>query len=178
MKDILYDLEEIQGKLQENFTQQWALEEQTQVELPEAPSSSSCSLPDQSHLAPKRFLHLLDRPSSVQTLTLGASPIIWRCPQITGQWLYLTFHTPDPGVLRGLPPAKPYVSRPSLLGSSIGKWTLSIVATGQLGWPCGGMKKSQILGRTTDSWCIEWERDQPAVCMVHSQGNCLRLTQT
>ena len=46
MKDILYDLEEIQGKLQENFTQQWALEEQTQVELLEVPSSSSCSLPD------------------------------------------------------------------------------------------------------------------------------------
>lgn len=54
MKDILYDVEEIQGKLQENFTQQGALEEQMEVELPEAPSSSSCLLPDQRHLAPKR----------------------------------------------------------------------------------------------------------------------------
>ena len=54
MKDILYDLEEIQGKLQESFTQQGTLEEQMEVELPEAPSSSSCSLPYKCHLAPKR----------------------------------------------------------------------------------------------------------------------------
>ena len=33
MKDILHDLEEIQEKLRENFTQKGALEEQTQGEL-------------------------------------------------------------------------------------------------------------------------------------------------
>ena len=33
MKDILHDLEEIQEKLRENFTQKVALEEQTQGEL-------------------------------------------------------------------------------------------------------------------------------------------------
>ncbi|XP_064351970.1 mitochondrial Rho GTPase 1 isoform X1 [Camelus dromedarius] len=57
MGDILRDLEEIQEKLRENFTWKEALEEQMQdslVELPEAPSSSSCPLPVQSHLAPKR----------------------------------------------------------------------------------------------------------------------------
>ncbi|XP_062071423.1 E3 ubiquitin-protein ligase RNF135 isoform X3 [Lepus europaeus] len=54
MGDVLRGLEEIQEKLRESFTWKEAPEEHTRVEVPEAPSTSACPLPNQNCPAPKR----------------------------------------------------------------------------------------------------------------------------
>nr|KAF6416994.1 ring finger protein 135 [Molossus molossus] len=51
VRDILHNLEDIRGKLQDRFAGKEPLEEQRQVKLPKGLSSSSGPLTDQDHLA-------------------------------------------------------------------------------------------------------------------------------
>ncbi|XP_027373020.1 E3 ubiquitin-protein ligase RNF135 isoform X3 [Bos indicus x Bos taurus] len=167
MKDILHDLEDIQEKLRENFTQKGALEEQTQVELPEVPSSSSRPLPDQSRFAPKKassFARWAISPTfdleslscnlkvsvDLRTVTVSDFPMLYA-------WSPERFASSQALCSQALSSGQHYWEVDTQRCSH---WAVGVASR--------GMKRDQILGRTTDSWCVEWKgaSQLSAWCMV------------
>nr|XP_012593145.1 E3 ubiquitin-protein ligase RNF135 isoform X2 [Microcebus murinus] len=156
MRDVLHDLEVIQEKLRENLTWKEASEERTQVELPEAPSSSSRPLPNQSLPAPKRasqFAPWAINPTfDLQTLSCSLE-VSKDCHIVT------VSHRPQ-----SYPWSRERFSTSQVLCSqalSSGQqyWEVdtrhcSHWAVGVASW---GMSRDRILGRTTDSCCVEWK---------------------
>ncbi|XP_034883679.1 E3 ubiquitin-protein ligase RNF135 isoform X1 [Mirounga angustirostris] len=153
-RDILHDLEEIQKKLQKNFTWKEAFEEQPQV--PEAPYSSSCPLPDQSHPAPKRASRFaqwaicptFDLRSHSYTLEVskdGRAVTVSRCPQ-THLGSHERFVTCQALCSQAFSSGQQYWE--------VDTQHCSHWAVGVASW---GMKRTQILGRTRDSYCVEWK---------------------
>nr|XP_005896752.1 PREDICTED: E3 ubiquitin-protein ligase RNF135 [Bos mutus] len=167
MKDILHDLEEIQEKLRENFTQKGALEEQTQVELPEVPSSSSCPLPDQSRFAPKKtssFARWAISPTfDLESLSCNLKVSVDRRTVTVSDFPMLYAWSPER-----------FASSQALCSQALSSgqhyWEVDTQRCSH--WAVGvasrGMKRDQILGRTTDSWCVEWKgaSQLSAWCMV------------
>ncbi|XP_023038614.1 E3 ubiquitin-protein ligase RNF135 isoform X1 [Piliocolobus tephrosceles] len=156
IRDILRDLEEIQKKLRENVTRKEASEAQTQGELPEAPSSSSCPLPDQSHLAPKRASQFaqwaihptfnlkslscsLEVSTDSRTVTVShrLQPYRWSCER---------FSTSQVLCSQALFSGKHYWE--------VDTRNCSHWAVGVASWE---MSRDQVLGRTMDSCCVEWK---------------------
>nr|KAF6416995.1 ring finger protein 135 [Molossus molossus] len=78
VRDILHNLEDIRGKLQDRFAGKEPLEEQRQVKLPKGLSSSSGPLTDQDHLA-SRFAQ---RDSYQQRQSLAAASGRSSCPTL------------------------------------------------------------------------------------------------
>lgn len=155
-RDILHDLEEIQKKLQENFTWKESLKEQMQVELQETPHSSSCPLPDQSHPAPKRAsrfaqwamsptFDLRSHSCSLEVSEDGRAVTVSHCAQ-THLWSHERFVTCQALCSQAFSSGQHYWEVDTRRCSH---WAVGVAS--------GGMKRTQILGRTTDSCCVEWK---------------------
>ncbi|XP_055257351.1 E3 ubiquitin-protein ligase RNF135 isoform X2 [Moschus berezovskii] len=167
MKEILHDLEEIQEKLRENFTQKGTLEEQIQVELPEVPSSSSCPLPDQSRFAPKKASSFA-RWAISPTFELGSLSCNLKVSMDRR-----TVTVSDFPMLYPWSPER-FASSQALCSQALSSgqhyWEVDTQRCSH--WAVGvasrGMKRDQILGRTMDSWCVEWKgtSELSAWCMV------------
>lgn len=156
VSDILHDLEEILGKLRENFTWKEALDSQTRVEVLEAPSSSSCPLPDQSRPTPKRasrFAQWAISPTfDLRSLScsLGVSQ---DCRTVTVShdsqsypWSHERFATCQVLCSQAFSSGHQYWE--------VDTQHCSHWAVGVASW---GMSRDHILGRTKDSWCVEWK---------------------
>uniref|UniRef100_A0A8D1I9C7 E3 ubiquitin-protein ligase RNF135 n=1 Tax=Sus scrofa TaxID=9823 RepID=A0A8D1I9C7_PIG len=155
MRDILHDLKKIQGKLQENFTWKGALEEQKQVDITEALSSSSSLLPDQSHLVPKRASSFAQWAIS-PTFDLGSLSCSLEVSE--DHRTVTVSHYPQ-----SYPWSPERFASCQVLGSqgfSSGQRYWEVDTQRCSHWAVGvasrGMRRDQILGRTSDSWCVEW----------------------
>ncbi|XP_058416314.1 E3 ubiquitin-protein ligase RNF135 isoform X1 [Diceros bicornis minor] len=155
-RDILHDLEEIQQKLQESFKWKAVLEEQTQVELLEAPSSSSCPLPGQSHPAPNgasRFAQWAISPTfdmrslscSLEISEDHRTVTVSHCLQ-SYSWSRERFSTCQVLCSQAFSSGHQYWE--------VDTQHCSHWAVGVASW---GMSRDHILGRTKDSWCVEWK---------------------
>ncbi|KAM4823827.1 E3 ubiquitin-protein ligase RNF135 isoform X1 [Urocitellus parryii] len=155
MGEILHDLEEIQKNLQENFT--WKAtppEEQTQVEFPKALSSSS--LPDQSCPQPRRtsrFAQWIVSP----TFDLGSLSCILKVSEDHRTVTVSQFRQPYPWSQERFSTSQVLCSQ--ALSSGRHYWEVDTKccnnwAVGVASW---GMSRDRMLGRTADSWCIEWK---------------------
>lgn len=151
MKDILHDLEEIQEKLQENFTWKEALEQRE-----EPPPSSAHPLPDQSCPAPKKASWFdqwaisptfdlrslscsLEVSKDCQTVTVCHYPQAY-------PWNWERFVTCQVLCSQAFSSGQQYWE--------VDTQNCSHWAVGVASW---GMSRDQILGRTRDSWCVEWK---------------------
>ncbi|XP_074176756.1 E3 ubiquitin-protein ligase RNF135 isoform X2 [Rhinolophus sinicus] len=153
MKDILHDLEEIRKKLRENFTGKEPLEEQRQVKLPDASSSSSCPMPDQSDPTLKRTSQWAISPTfdmrslscslevseNYQTVTVAHFPQLY-------PWSHERFVTCQVLCSQAFSSGKTYWEVDT---QHCSHWAIGVAS-----W---GMSRDQILGRTRDSWCVEWK---------------------
>ncbi|XP_049714976.1 E3 ubiquitin-protein ligase RNF135 [Elephas maximus indicus] len=155
MRDVLHALEEIQEKLRENFTWKEAFEKQTQVELLETPSTSSRPLPDQNHPAPRkasRFAQWAIHPTfdlrslscslevseDLRTVTVSHWPQSY-------PWSRERFKACQVLCSQALSSGQHYWE--------VDTQQCSHWAVGVASWE---MNRDQILGRTRDSWCVEW----------------------
>ncbi|XP_065765356.1 E3 ubiquitin-protein ligase RNF135 isoform X1 [Muntiacus reevesi] len=167
MKAILHDLEEIQEKLRENFTQKGALEEQTQVELPEVPSSSSCPPPEQSRLAPKKassFARWAISPTfELESLSCNLVVSTDLRTVTVSDFPKLNSWSPE-----RFAPSQALCSQALSSGQHYWEVDTQCCSHWAVGVASRGMKRDQILGRTTDSWCVEWKGTSKlsAWCMV------------
>ncbi|XP_032313573.1 E3 ubiquitin-protein ligase RNF135 isoform X1 [Camelus ferus] len=159
MGDILRDLEEIQEKLRENFTWKEALEEQMQdslVELPEAPSSSSCPLPVQSHLAPKRTSSFAQWAIS-PTFDLGSLSCSLEVSEDHRTVTVSHYPQPYPWSHERFASCQALCSQALSSGRQYWEVDTQHCSHWAVGVASQGMRRDQILGRTRDSWCVEWK---------------------
>ncbi|XP_036197496.1 E3 ubiquitin-protein ligase RNF135 isoform X3 [Myotis myotis] len=152
MRDILHDLEDIRGKLQENLTGKEPPEEQRQVKLPEGLSSSSCPRTDQSLLA-SRFVQWAVSP----TFDLGSLPYslelsedrrkvtVSHIPQLYA-WSHDRFTICQVLCSQAFSSGQQYWEVDT---QQCSHWAIGVAS-----W---GMSRDQMLGRTRDSWCVEWK---------------------
>ncbi|EFB26160.1 hypothetical protein PANDA_000152, partial [Ailuropoda melanoleuca] len=158
-RDILHDLEEIRKKLQENFTWKEALEEQQPVELQEAPYSSSCPLPDQGHPAPERAsrfaqwaisptFDLRSHSCSLEVSEDCRVVTVSHCPQ-THLWNHERFVNCQVLCSQAFSSGKQYWEVDT---QHCNHWAVGVAS-----WE---MKRTQIIGRTRDSCCVEWKTSQ------------------
>ncbi|VFV29971.1 e3 ubiquitin-protein ligase [Lynx pardinus] len=156
LRDILHDLEEIREKLRENLTWKEALEEQPQVELQEGPSSSACPLSDHSHPAPTRTSRFaqwavsptFDLRSHCCSLEVSEDcrvVTVSRCPQ-THLWSHERFVTCQVLCSQAFSSGQQYWEVDT---QHCNNWAVGVAS-----W---GMRRNQTLGRTEDSWCVEWK---------------------
>ncbi|XP_008583739.1 PREDICTED: E3 ubiquitin-protein ligase RNF135 [Galeopterus variegatus] len=156
IRDVLHNLEAIREKLQENFTLKEAPEEQTQVKLLKAPSSSSCPLPDQSPTAPKRtsrFAQWAINPTFDLGSLACSLEVSEDCQRVT------VSHYPQPYQWSRDRFSTSQVLCSQALSSGQQYWEVdtrycSHWAVGVASW---GMSRDFILGRTIDSSCVEWK---------------------
>ncbi|XP_062965423.1 E3 ubiquitin-protein ligase RNF135 isoform X2 [Cynocephalus volans] len=156
IRDVLHHLETIREKLQENFTLKEAPEEQTQVKLLKAPSSSSCPLPDQSPTAPKRtsqFAQWAINPTFDLGSLACSLEVSEDCRRVT------VSHYPQPYQWSRDRFSTSQVLCSQALSSGQQYWEVdtrycSHWAVGVASW---GMSRDFILGRTIDSSCVEWK---------------------
>ncbi|XP_011358321.1 E3 ubiquitin-protein ligase RNF135 isoform X2 [Pteropus vampyrus] len=156
MRDILHDLEEIQEKLRENFTEKEPLEEKRQVKLSKAPSSSSCPLVDQSQPASKQVSRFAQWAVSLtfDLRSLSCSlKVSEDCQTVTVShfsrfypWSHERFATCQVLCSQAFSSGQKYWE--------VDTQNCSHWAVGVASW---GMSRDQILGRTRDSWCVEWK---------------------
>ncbi|XP_077605771.1 E3 ubiquitin-protein ligase RNF135 [Crocuta crocuta] len=156
MRDILHDLEEIREKLRANLMWKDALEEPVQVELQEAPSSSSHPLPDRSHRAPTRTsrfaqwaisptFDLRSHSCSLEVSEDRRVVTVSRCPQ-THLWSHERFVTCQVLCSQAFSSGQQYWEVDT---EHCSHWAVGVAS-----W---GMRRNQTLGRTGDSWCVEWK---------------------
>ncbi|EHB13289.1 RING finger protein 135 [Heterocephalus glaber] len=152
MRKILRDLEEIQEKLHGNFSWKEAPEAQTQ----EAPSSSSCPRPDQSCLEHKRtsqFAQWAITPTfDLRSLSCSLE-VSKDCRSVTvchGQqnypWSPQRFSASQVLCSQALSSGRQYWEVDTQYCND---WAVGVAS-----WT---MARNQMLGRTMDSWCIEWK---------------------
>ncbi|XP_062071421.1 E3 ubiquitin-protein ligase RNF135 isoform X1 [Lepus europaeus] len=156
MGDVLRGLEEIQEKLRESFTWKEAPEEHTRVEVPEAPSTSACPLPNQNCPAPKRASRFAQWAISPTFDLRSVSHSLWVSED---QRTVTVSHHPQsyPWSRERFSISQVFCSQ--ALSSGRQYWEVdtkscSHWAVGVASW---GMSRDRILGRTTDSWCVEWK---------------------
>ncbi|XP_033618984.1 LOW QUALITY PROTEIN: E3 ubiquitin-protein ligase RNF135 [Fukomys damarensis] len=152
MREILHDLEKIQEKLLGNCSWKEALDVQT----PEAPSSSSCPRPDQSCLEPKRTSYFAQW-AITPTFDLGSLScsleVSKDCRTVTvshGQqnypWSPQRFSASQVLCSQALSSGRQYWEVDTQYCND---WAIGVAS-----WT---MARNQMLGRTMDSWCIEWK---------------------
>ncbi|KAM6174605.1 E3 ubiquitin-protein ligase RNF135 [Erethizon dorsatum] len=156
VKAILHDLEEIQEKLKGNFSWKEAPEEQTQVELPEAVSSSSCLQPDRSWPASKRasqFAQWAITPTfDLRSLSCSLE-VSKDCRTVTVSHCQQNY----PWSPQRFSASQVFCSQ--ALSSGRHYWEVDTQycndwAVGVASWT---MARDRMLGRTMDSWCVEWK---------------------
>ncbi|XP_006891125.1 PREDICTED: E3 ubiquitin-protein ligase RNF135 [Elephantulus edwardii] len=150
--DVLHALEEIQEKLQKNFMGEKALNEQTQVELPETPSTSSGPLSNSAPRKASQFAHgsnkltfdLSSLSCSLELSEDGCTVTVSHWPQFY-PWSRERFETCQvlcsPGLSYGQCSWKVDTQHCSYWAVGVASWRMS---------------RDKILGRTEDSWCVEW----------------------
>uniref|UniRef100_A0A8I3WVX4 Ring finger protein 135 n=1 Tax=Callithrix jacchus TaxID=9483 RepID=A0A8I3WVX4_CALJA len=155
IKDILHDLEEIQEKLRENFSWKEAPEAPTQREHLEAQSSSSCPMSDQSP-ALRRASHFAQWAIN-PTFNLKSLS----CSLEVSRDFHTVTVSPRPQPYRGSCErfSTSQVLCSQALSSGKHYWEVdtrncSHWAVGVASWE---MSRDQVLGRTTDSCCVEWK---------------------
>lgn len=152
MRDILHDLEDIRRKLRENFTGKERLEEQRQVKLPEGLSSSSCPPTGQGPLA-SRFAQWAISPTfelkslscSLEVSQDRRKVTVSHIPQLYS-WSRDRFTTCQVLCAQAFSSGQKYWEVDTRHCSH---WAIGVAS-----W---GMSRDQILGRTRDSWCVEWK---------------------
>lgn len=152
MRDILHDLEDIRGKLQENFTGKEPPEEQRQVKLPEGLSSSSCPRTDQSLLA-SRFVQWAVSPTfdlgslscSLELSEDRRKVTVSHIPQLYA-WSHDRFTICQVLCSQAFSSGQQYWEVDT---QQCSHWAIGVAS-----W---GMSRDQMLGRTRDSWCVEWK---------------------
>ncbi|KAM5215777.1 E3 ubiquitin-protein ligase RNF135 isoform 3-T3 [Hipposideros larvatus] len=153
MKDILHDLEDIQKKLQGYFTGKEPLEEQRQVKLLEASSSSSCPVPDQSHPAPKRASQWATSLTfDLRSLSCSLE-VSENCRKVTVSH----FSQPYPWSPERFTTCQVLCSQAFSSGKNYWEVDTQHCSDWAVGVASWGMSRDQILGRTRDSWCVEWK---------------------
>ncbi|CAO2644464.1 E3 ubiquitin-protein ligase RNF135 [Lemmus lemmus] len=152
IREILHNLEEIQEKLQGGVTWKEASREQ----VPETPSSSLCLPPDQRCPVPRKASQFalraisptfdlrslscnLEVSNSCRTVTVS------RCPQ-PYSWRPERFLISQVLCSQALSSGQKYWEVDT---RNCNHWAVGVAS-----W---GMKRDQMLGRTMDSWCIEWK---------------------
>ncbi|XP_004454945.1 E3 ubiquitin-protein ligase RNF135 [Dasypus novemcinctus] len=156
MRDILRALEGVQEKLQEKFPWKEAPEEQTQVELLEAPSSSSSPLPNQSHPAPRRVSQFAQW-AIIPTFDLES---LSRSLEISkdGQTVTVVqFQQPYPWSRQRFSTCQVLCSQALSSGKKYWEVDTQYCSHWAVGVASCKMSRDQILGRTRDSWCVEWK---------------------
>ncbi|XP_070249593.1 E3 ubiquitin-protein ligase RNF135 isoform X2 [Myotis yumanensis] len=152
MRDILHDLEDIRRKLQENFPGKEPPEEQRQVKLPGGLSSSSCPQTDQSLLA-SRFVQWAVSP----TFDPRSLPVSL---ELSEDRRKVTV-TPIPQVYDGSHTRFTICQVLCSQAFSSGQQYWEVDTQQCSHWAIGvaswGMSRNQMLGRTRDSWCVEWK---------------------
>ncbi|XP_057631402.1 E3 ubiquitin-protein ligase RNF135 [Chionomys nivalis] len=152
IREILHNLEEIQEKLQGGVTWKEAPGEQ----VPEMPSSSLCLPPVQRCPVPRKASQFalraisptfdlrslscnLEVSNSCRTVTVS------RCPQ-PYSWSPERFLISQVLCSQALSSGQNYWEVDT---RNCNHWAVGVAS-----W---GMKRDQMLGRTMDSWCIEWK---------------------
>ncbi|XP_023595419.1 E3 ubiquitin-protein ligase RNF135 isoform X1 [Trichechus manatus latirostris] len=154
-RDVLLALEEIQEKLRENFMWKEAVEKQTREELLETPSTSSCPLPDQNHSVPKKTSRFAQRAISptfdLRSLSCSLevsedhrTVTVSHWPQ-SYPWSHERFKACQVLCSQAFSSGQQYWE--------VDTQHCSHWAVGVASWE---MSRDQILGRTRDSWCVEW----------------------
>ncbi|KAM5273460.1 E3 ubiquitin-protein ligase RNF135 [Ctenodactylus gundi] len=156
MRDILHNLEEIQEKLRRNFSQKEAQEERMKVEFLKAPSSSSCPLPNLNCPAPRRASRFTQW-AVVPTFDVGSLAcnleVSEDCRTVTVSYC----RQPYPWSKERFSSSQVLCSQAFTSGQQyweVDTWYCDSWAVGVASW---GMSRNQLLGRTKDSWCIEWK---------------------
>ncbi|XP_040856395.1 E3 ubiquitin-protein ligase RNF135 isoform X1 [Ochotona curzoniae] len=159
MSNILRNLGEIQEKLRENFMRKEAAEEQmcgSSAEDPAAPSPFSCPTPDQNCPASNRVSRFAQwaisptfdlRSASLylqvsedqRTVTVSRHPLSysWSCERFSVSQIFCS---------QALSLGRQYWEVDT---NSCSHWAVGVAS-----WE---MNRGQILGRTKDSWCLEWK---------------------
>ncbi|EPQ14790.1 E3 ubiquitin-protein ligase RNF135 [Myotis brandtii] len=152
MRDILHDLEDIRRKLQENFTGKEPPKEQRQVKLPEGLSSSSCPQTYQSVLA-SRFVQWAVSPTfdprslpvSLELSEDRRKVTVTPVPQIY-VWSHTRFTICQVLCSQAFSSGQQYWEVDT---QQCSHWAIGVAS-----W---GMSRNKMLGRTRDSWCVEWK---------------------
>ncbi|XP_028722785.1 E3 ubiquitin-protein ligase RNF135 [Peromyscus leucopus] len=152
IREILHNLKEIQEKLQGSVPRTDAPGEQVQ----EMPSSSVCLLPDQRSPEPRKAsqfaLYAISPTFDLGSLSCSLE-VSNSCRTVTVSRCLQTY---------GWSPERFLISQvlcSEALSSGQKYWEVDTRncnhwAVGVASW---GMKRDQMLGRTMDSWCIEWK---------------------
>ncbi|XP_042546974.1 E3 ubiquitin-protein ligase RNF135 isoform X2 [Dipodomys spectabilis] len=156
MRDSLQDLKEIQEKLQRTLTWNEVSEEQTQVDVLAVPSSSICPLFAQSFPATRRasrFAQWAIYPSFDLRSLSSNLEVSTDCRTVT------VSHWPHSYPWRPERFSSSQVLCSQALSSGQQYWEVdtsscSHWAVGVASW---SMNRHGMLGRTMDSWCIEWK---------------------
>ncbi|XP_048222428.1 E3 ubiquitin-protein ligase RNF135 [Perognathus longimembris pacificus] len=152
-RNILQDLKEIQEKLQRILTWNAATKEQTQVDVLAVPSSSSCPLTGQNFPASRRASQWAIYPSfDLRTLSCSLE-VSTDCRTVTVShqlqsylWTPERFSISQVLCSQALSSGQQYWEVDT---SSCSHWAVGVAS-----W---SMNRNQRLGRTMDSWCIEWK---------------------
>ncbi|KAM4843278.1 E3 ubiquitin-protein ligase RNF135 [Thomomys bottae] len=154
MRDVLQALKEIQEKLQRNCTWNKVSEEQTQDVL--AVPSSSCPLSAQSFPAPRRASQFgqwaiypsfdLRSVSCSLEVSIDCRTVTVSRQQQSYPWKVERFSISQVLCSQALSSGKQYWEVDT---SSCSHWAVGVAS-----W---SMNRNQMLGRTVDSWCIEWK---------------------
>lgn len=152
MRDILHDLEDIRGKLQENFLGKEHREEQRQVKILESPSSSSCPLTDRSRLASWLVQRSISPTFDLRSLSCSLE-VSEDCRKVTVShfpqsysWSHDRFTTCQVFCSQAFSSGQHYWE--------VDTQHCSHWAVGVASWK---MSRDQTLGRTRDSSCLEWK---------------------
>uniref|UniRef100_H0V459 Ring finger protein 135 n=1 Tax=Cavia porcellus TaxID=10141 RepID=H0V459_CAVPO len=152
IRAILRDLEEIQEKLRGNFLGKEAPEEQTREAVP----SSSCPQPEQSWPAPRRvsqFAQWAITPTfDLESLSCSLEVskdcrkvTVCRCQQ-NYLWSPQRFSASQVVCSQALSSGRQYWEVDTQYCNN---WAVGVAS--------GTMARDRMLGRTNDSWCIEWK---------------------
>ncbi|XP_036925658.1 E3 ubiquitin-protein ligase RNF135 [Sturnira hondurensis] len=161
MRDILLDLEGIQGKLQENFLGKECLEEQRQVKSLQSPSSSSCPLTDGGRFASWLVQCSISPTFDLRSLSCSLE-VSKDCQKVTVShfqqpysWSHDRFTTCQVFCSQAFSSGQHYWE--------VDTQHCSHWAVGVASWK---MSRDQILGRTRDSSCLEW-KGTSQLCVWH-----------
>ncbi|XP_054988456.1 E3 ubiquitin-protein ligase RNF135 [Sorex araneus] len=152
----LHQLEEIQRKLQENFKCKENFEEQPVGELPATPSSSSCPLPDPKNSAPKRASRFAQYAVH---LTFDYKSLCDRL-QVSEDRRTLTvskYRMPYPRSPERFTVCQAFCSQAFTSGQQYWEVDTQHCSSWSIGVASRGMSRNETLGRTRDSWCVEWK---------------------
>ncbi|XP_055982490.1 E3 ubiquitin-protein ligase RNF135 [Sorex fumeus] len=152
----VHQLEEIQGKLQENFKRKETFEEQPVGKLPATPSSTSCPLPDQKNSAPKRASCFAQHAVH---LTFDYKSLC-DCLQVSedGRTLMVSkYRMPYPRGPERFTVCQAFCSQAFTSGQQYWEVDTQHCSNWSVGVASRGMSRNETLGRTLDSWCVEWK---------------------